>query len=145
MSDVQIHPTAIVSDSATIGEDCHIGPFCTVGDEVRLGNGVRLDSHAVVDGRTSIGDETHVFPFVSIGLAPLSFALTAPVSDLIGVRETLAIAALVPAISTFAMLFLTGMRAEETRELQAAAVGAGAGSDAAGGSGSIPTTSYTSS
>ena len=56
--------------------------------------------------------------FVSIGLAPLSFALTAPVSDLIGVRETLAIAALVPAISTFAMLFLTGMRAEETRELR---------------------------
>ena len=65
-----IHPTAIVSDSATLGEDCHIGPFCTVGSEVTLGNGVRLDSHVVVDGRTSIGDETHVFPFASIGLAP---------------------------------------------------------------------------
>src|SRR5574338_536134 len=65
-----IHPTAIVSTSATIGEDCHIGPFCTVGDEVRLGKAVRLDSHVAVDGRTSIGDETHVYPFVSIGLAP---------------------------------------------------------------------------
>ena len=82
--------------------------------------------------------------FVSIGLAPLSFALTAPVSDLIGVRETLAIAALVPAISTFALLFLTGMRGEETRELQAAAVGSGSGSASGTGSGS-PTTSYTSS
>jgi UDP-N-acetylglucosamine acyltransferase len=34
-----------------------------------LGDGVRLESHCVIDGRTSIGDETHIFPFVSIGLA----------------------------------------------------------------------------
>jgi DHA3 family tetracycline resistance protein-like MFS transporter len=57
--------------------------------------------------------------FVSIGLAPASFALTAPVAGWIGVRDTLLIAAIVPAVSTFALLFLTGMRAEETRELQA--------------------------
>jgi MFS family permease len=82
--------------------------------------------------------------FVSIGLAPLSFALTAPVADLIGVRETLLVAAIVPAVSTFALLFLTGMRAEETRELQAAAVGSGSGSTSESGSG-VPTTSYTSS
>jgi MFS family permease len=55
--------------------------------------------------------------FVSIGLAPASFALTGPVSSWIGVRDTLLIAAIVPAVSTFAILFLTGMRAEETREL----------------------------
>jgi DHA3 family tetracycline resistance protein-like MFS transporter len=77
--------------------------------------------------------------FVSIGLAPASFALTGPVSSWIGVRDTLLIAAIVPAVSTVALLFLTGMRAEETRELQAAGVGSGSGS--AG----IPTTSYTSS
>jgi UDP-N-acetylglucosamine acyltransferase len=65
-----IHSTAIVSSSAQIGSDCVIGPFCTIGDEVALGDGVRLDSHVVVDGRTAIGRETHVFPFVSIGLAP---------------------------------------------------------------------------
>src|ERR1044072_1802324 len=65
-----IHPTAIISENATIGPDCHIGPFCTIGAEVTLGGGVRLDSHVVVDGKTSIGDENHVYPFVSIGLAP---------------------------------------------------------------------------
>lgn len=65
-----IHETAIVNPDARIGSDCHIGPFCTVGGEVTLGQGVRLDSHVVIDGKTSIGDETHVFPFVSIGLAP---------------------------------------------------------------------------
>lgn len=65
-----IHQTAIVAPEARLGADCYIGPFCTVGAEVSLGEGVRLDSHVAVDGRTSIGRGTHVFPFVSIGLAP---------------------------------------------------------------------------
>ncbi len=65
-----IHPTAIVSSKAKIGENCHIGAFSTIGDEVELGNNVRLESHVVVGGKTYVGDETKVFPFVSIGLAP---------------------------------------------------------------------------
>ena len=65
-----VHETAILSPGAEVGEDCYIGPFCTVGAGVTLGRGVRLDSHVVVDGTTTIGDETHIFPFVSIGLAP---------------------------------------------------------------------------
>jgi UDP-N-acetylglucosamine acyltransferase len=65
-----VHPTAIISEKASIGEDCYIGPFCTIGAEVTLENGVQLDSHVVVDGKTSVGEETHIFPFVSIGLAP---------------------------------------------------------------------------
>jgi UDP-N-acetylglucosamine acyltransferase len=64
-----IHPTAIVSPRAEVGKDCYIGPYCTLGDEVVLGSGVRLESHCVIDGRTTIGDLTHVYPFVSIGLA----------------------------------------------------------------------------
>ena len=66
----RIHPSAIVSPRARLGVDCVIGPYSIVGDEVELGDGVRLDSHCVVDGRTIIGEGTHVFPFVSIGLAP---------------------------------------------------------------------------
>ena len=65
-----IHPTAIVSSSAKVGDGCLIGPFCTVGDNVTLDDGVRLDSHVVVDGKTYIGSGTHIFPFASIGLAP---------------------------------------------------------------------------
>jgi UDP-N-acetylglucosamine acyltransferase len=65
-----IHTTAIIGEGARIGADCYIGPYSTIGGEVTLGDRVTLDSHVVVDGRTTIGDETHVFPFVSIGLAP---------------------------------------------------------------------------
>lgn len=64
-----IHTSAVVSPTARIGRDCYIGPYAIVGDEVEIGVGVRLESHCVIDGRTSIGDGTHVFPFVSIGLA----------------------------------------------------------------------------
>lgn len=65
-----IHETAIVPTSADIGKDCYVGPYCVVGNQVVLDEGVRLESHVVVDGRTSIGAGTHVFPFASIGLAP---------------------------------------------------------------------------
>lgn len=65
-----IHETAIVNSKAEIGADCFIGAYSIVGENVSLADGVRLDSHVVIDGKTSIGKETHVFPFVSIGLAP---------------------------------------------------------------------------
>ncbi len=65
-----IHENAIVSPSAVIGVDCFIGPFSVIGEKVTLRDRVRLDSHVVIDGKTVIDDDTHVFPFVSIGLAP---------------------------------------------------------------------------
>ena len=52
---------------------------------------------------------------ISIGLLPISFALTAPVASVIGVRATLVGAGLVGAAITLAALFLPGMRdIEET-------------------------------
>ena len=65
-----IHETAIVSPQAEIGDDCYIGAYSTIGDAVILGNKVHLESHVVINGKTSVGDETRIFPFVSIGLAP---------------------------------------------------------------------------
>jgi hypothetical protein len=47
---------------------------------------------------------------ISIGLLPLSFALTAPVAGLIGVRATLIGAALIGGVITLGALFLPGMR-----------------------------------
>ena len=47
---------------------------------------------------------------ISIGLLPLSFALTAPVAGLVGVRATLIGAALIGTVATLGALFLPGMR-----------------------------------
>ena len=71
-----IHSSAIVSPRARIGRDCSIGPYVTIGDHVELGDRVHIESHCVIDGRTTIGDDSHIYPFVSIGLPPqdLKFA-----------------------------------------------------------------------
>ncbi len=83
-----INETAIVSPKAKIGEDCHIGAFSTIGDEVVLGNKVHLESHVVINGKTSIGDETRIFPFVSIGLAPQDLKYSGePTATQIGKRN----------------------------------------------------------
>src|SRR5256714_6238459 len=85
-----IHPTAVVSKDAQIGYDCFIGPYCIVGNEVQLGDGVRLESHSVIDGRTSVGAGTHVFPFVSIGLASQDLKYRGePAETRIGERNTI--------------------------------------------------------
>ncbi|MDG2205396.1 MAG: acyl-[acyl-carrier-protein]--UDP-N-acetylglucosamine O-acyltransferase, partial [Alphaproteobacteria bacterium] len=65
-----IHPTAIVSAKAEVGDGTRIGPYCVVGDGVVLEEGVELLSHVVVEGLTRIGANTHVFPFSSIGHQP---------------------------------------------------------------------------
>ena len=53
---------------------------------------------------------------ISIGLLPLSFALTAPIAGLIGVRATLVGAAVIGGAVTLGALFLPGMRDIEGRE-----------------------------
>jgi MFS family permease len=52
---------------------------------------------------------------ISVGLLPLSFALTGPVSDAVGARTTLVAAGVLGAIVTFAALFVPGMRALDDR------------------------------
>ncbi|HWU14064.1 MAG TPA: acyl-ACP--UDP-N-acetylglucosamine O-acyltransferase [Caulobacter sp.] len=66
----RIHPTAIVSPGAQLGQDVVIGPFCIVGSDVTLGARVRLLSHVVVDGVTTIGEDTEVHAFSSLGGPP---------------------------------------------------------------------------
>jgi MFS family permease len=54
--------------------------------------------------------------FVSIGLTPLSFAITGPVAELLGARTTLAVAGGL-GLTTLGFLFLPGMRDPEREPL----------------------------
>lgn len=83
MTNLQIHPTAIIEDGAQIGAGCSIGPYCVVGPHVVLGDNVTLKSHVVVDGRTTIGEGTVIYPFASIGTIPQDLKYHGEPSELI--------------------------------------------------------------
>lgn len=70
MSGAFVHPTAIVSPSAQLGQGVRIGPYCIVGEDVVLRDNVELVSHVTVAGRTEIGAGTRIFPFASVGHQP---------------------------------------------------------------------------
>jgi UDP-N-acetylglucosamine acyltransferase len=65
-----IHPSAIVSAEAEIGDDVWVGPYCTIGPRVRVGKSCRFESHVIIEGPTTIGDSNQFYPFATIGLQP---------------------------------------------------------------------------
>ena len=65
-----IHPTALVSESASIADDVSIGAYSIIGDDVVVGAGTRIDSHVVVNGPTVIGQDNHIYQFTSVGDDP---------------------------------------------------------------------------
>src|ERR1700742_566765 len=65
-----IHPTAIISPKAEIGNGVAIGPYSVIGDHVILHDGVQVGSHCVIEGPSEFGSGTVFFPFVSAGQTP---------------------------------------------------------------------------
>jgi len=66
----KIHPTAIVSAKAQLGQNVEIGAYSIIGDEVKIGDNTIVKSHVVIEGDTSIGKNNLIFPFASIGQVP---------------------------------------------------------------------------
>jgi MFS family permease len=65
--------------------------------------------------RTMLGRVSSIDWLISIGLLPLSFALTGPVAAAVGTRGTLVAAGVVGAVVTAAAFFIPGMRDVERR------------------------------
>jgi UDP-N-acetylglucosamine acyltransferase len=85
-----IHPTAIVAEGAKLGTDVTIGPYCIVGAGVELDDRVALQSHVVVEGRTTIGAGTRILAFAVIGNPPQDLKYHGEPSQLIvGVNNTI--------------------------------------------------------
>lgn len=62
-----IHPSAIISPLAKIGNDVRIGPYCVVGPHVELGDECVLHSHVVLEGHATFGRGNEFFPFAMVG------------------------------------------------------------------------------
>ncbi|WP_352338397.1 UDP-3-O-(3-hydroxymyristoyl)glucosamine N-acyltransferase [Psychrobacter sp. 16-MNA-CIBAN-0192] len=61
-----VHPTAVIADSAIIGEDVVIGPYCVIGEQVQIGARSRLEAHVVIEENTCIGADAVIKPHVTI-------------------------------------------------------------------------------
>lgn len=59
-----IHPSAIISDTVTLGEGVQIMAGCIVQSCSNIGNNVLLNTAASVDHDSLIGDHTHLAPGV---------------------------------------------------------------------------------
>jgi UDP-N-acetylglucosamine acyltransferase len=67
MSDVRIHPTALVDLHAALGAGVEIGPYAIIGRDVELGDGCRVGHHVSIEGPTKIGPRNEFFPQAVIG------------------------------------------------------------------------------
>jgi MFS family permease len=70
---------------------------------------------------------------VSIGLTPVSFAVTGPVSKAIGIEATLVVAGIVPAVASAILYFVADLRRDEVRYADAVSAEVAATSSAVGG------------
>jgi UDP-3-O-[3-hydroxymyristoyl] glucosamine N-acyltransferase len=61
-----VHPTAVVDDSASLGEDVHVGPHAVVEAGARLGPRVVVGAGSVVGGGAEIGADSRLHPRVTL-------------------------------------------------------------------------------
>lgn len=57
-----VHPSAVVSDSSTIGEGSVVMPLAVINSEARIGRHCIINTKASIDHECQIGDFVHVAP-----------------------------------------------------------------------------------
>ncbi|MBI4800650.1 MAG: acyl-ACP--UDP-N-acetylglucosamine O-acyltransferase [Desulfarculus sp.] len=67
---MNIHPTAVVDQSARIAPDAVIGPYTFIGPGVSIAAGCRVDHHVNIEKNTTVGEGSHIWPFASLGSDP---------------------------------------------------------------------------
>lgn len=67
---MNIHPLAVISPLARIGQDVEIGPFCVIEPEVLVGDGCRLEARVVVKNGTTLGPNNMVCEGAVLGGMP---------------------------------------------------------------------------
>jgi UDP-N-acetylglucosamine acyltransferase len=89
----KIHPTAVVSSEAQLGEDVEVGPYAIIDGPVKIGAGTVVLSHSHVLGKTTVGRNGRIGPAAYVGTPPQHLkadpsAGTLVVGDDAVIRET---------------------------------------------------------
>ena len=88
----RIHPTAIISPNAVIGDGVEIGPYAYIDEHVVIGGGCKIHPHAVIYSYVKMGDNCEVFPGAVVGAIPQDLKYDGEVSyveigDNVTIRE----------------------------------------------------------
>ena len=78
-----IHPTAVISSGAQLGQDVKVGPYSVVGANVRVGDRTEIGAQVVIDGVTHIGEDNRIVGQTSLGGAPQDFSYRGEPTQLI--------------------------------------------------------------
>jgi len=70
MSELKVHPTAIVDACAQIGADVEIGAFSIIGPDATIGEKTIVQSHVVIEGEVAIGSGNFIGHGAIIGPPP---------------------------------------------------------------------------
>ena len=61
-----VHPTAVIAQSAVIGEGVYIGPWTAIEDEAQIAPNCVIEAQCFIGQRVVLGRECHLYPQVSI-------------------------------------------------------------------------------
>ena len=73
---MNIHPTAIISDGARLGEGVTIGPYAVVDSQTVIGDRTEIRAHACIKRFTTLGQDNVIYEGAIIGGEPQDLAFT---------------------------------------------------------------------
>lgn len=65
-----IHPSAYISEYASLGNNVSIGPFAVIENHTQIGDNCKIGAHAVIQPYTKMGSENTVHAHVVLGDLP---------------------------------------------------------------------------
>lgn len=63
-----LHPSAVISPEAELGEDVWVGPLTVIGPRARIGRGARICGQVTIGAEASLGEDALIHP--GVRLAP---------------------------------------------------------------------------
>ena len=67
---MSIHPSAVISKKAVIGQNCCIGAYAIIEDDVIIGDNCYIDAHVKIAQYTTIGNNCRIYYGALVGTEP---------------------------------------------------------------------------